>query len=514
MVVVNRSLSNLNQIEQIRYWQQAIALNGWSQIFLTGKDCKLWLQRQLTQNIDNLPESGLAVARLDRAAHVTYYAILLPTQSGYSLVLPTAQIAFFKDDLDKFVIMEEITLEAGENHNLAFAGDPKLGQVINFFGEYGSLVSGDDQTIKADAWFTLCGIPIFGRDITGQELVNETRLNDLAVDYDKGCFLGQETAAKINSRRGANRAPMVITGKGEAPSTGLLYDGEDEAGRVVASEQLDANQWMANVLLKRQWRVVGAHYDFTTQEGIIVSCHVQSFPYLNNGSAKSKAQSLYLTGVKLFERNEEERALEHFKQALSFDPTLADVYEAIGVLYGRRGNHSATIEWMDKLLAVQPKSVMAHTNKSLAYMRLGDIEKAEAEKSEATIKSFAMFGDEAKQKKLVEEQKQKEQADLERREGMFTQVLKIDPKDQVALFGLSDIAFKRQDFTGALNLVSQALESNPKHSQAQLLKGKCLEELGRKDEAVETYRHGIKMASAQGELMPANEMQARLSKLI
>ena len=42
---------------------------------------------------------------------------------------------------------------------------------------------------------------------------------------------------------------------------------------------------------------------------------------------------------------------------------------------------------------------MAHTNKSLYLMKLGRIEEAEEEKSNAAVKSFSYFGEEAKKKK-------------------------------------------------------------------------------------------------------------------
>ena len=44
---------------------------------------------------------------------------------------------------------------------------------------------------------------------------------------------------------------------------------------------------------------------------------------------------------------------------------------------------------------------MAHTNLSLYYMKIGEIELAEEHKAQATVKQFEVLGDEAKVKDLV-----------------------------------------------------------------------------------------------------------------
>src|SRR5690606_13729384 len=96
-----------------------------------------------------------------------------------------------------------------------------------------------------------------------------------------------------------------------------------------------------------------------------------------------------------------------------------------------------------------PKSVMAHTNKSMFLMRLGKIQEAEEEKSKATVKSFAAYGEEAKQKKAEAERVKKEREDQDRRASMFRQVLDIDAEDSIALFGLGDIALERGELKEA-----------------------------------------------------------------
>lgn len=503
VVAANLFLFNQAAIDNILLWHDCVALDEWGQLEFHGKDCETWLQRQLAQDVKSLPASGRAVVRLDRAAHITFYGVLRPIAAGYQLIFPLQMEAAIRADVEKFVIMEDLQLSAEVVTDLAFSGDKNFGEPLNFFGVEGSYKVFKDAA-KNDQFFSACGIPRIGIDINEKILVNETRLDELAVNYDKGCFLGQETAAKIRSRRGANHAPVVLISDSELV-LGDLTDQEAKAGKVLEVMTLEQGGHIANALLKREWRIMGAVFSFG---------QVHKYPYIQYLDNLSRAKHLYLSGVKDFEQHQEERALEKLKRALEFDPALADAYEAIGVIYSRHGKHEETIRWMDHLLEVNPKSVMAHTNKSLAYMKLGQIEKAEEEKAEATVKSFAMFGEEAKSKKAIDEAKQREQAELDRRAKMFEQVLQIDGEDLVALFGLADIAYKRQAYSQALELVEKALRSSPKHSQSILLSGKCHEALKQFEQAIEIYQAGIRVASSQGELMPANEMQSRLNQLI
>ena len=168
---------------------------------------------------------------------------------------------------------------------------------------------------------------------------------------------------------------------------------------------------------------------------------------------------------------------------------------------------------MDKLLEIDKDSIMAHTNKSLYYMKLGKIEEAEEEKSNAAVKSFAYYGREAKKKKDEENIQKEEAENLKKKEEMFLQVLSIDENDVLANFGLGETYLKKNQLKKALTHLKKVLTLNSKHSMAYLVLGKVYEGLGQIKEAGEVYAQGVEVASKKGEMKPANEMQARLSKI-
>lgn len=80
----------------------------------------------------------------------------------------------------------------------------------------------------------LSGRPAFGPDYGADHFPQETGLEDLAVSYTKGCYLGQEVVARIHYRGKANRAARRLVFSGPlppAPGSPLrLPAGAEEAG--------------------------------------------------------------------------------------------------------------------------------------------------------------------------------------------------------------------------------------------------------------------------------------------
>lgn len=92
------------------------------------------------------------------------------------------------------------------------------------------------------------GAPRFGADFGPDHFPQETGLEELAVSYTKGCFLGQEVVARIHYRGGVNRHLRALVFQGlpgdEPPVRGtpLLAGGRPagEVGSAVRSPALEA----------------------------------------------------------------------------------------------------------------------------------------------------------------------------------------------------------------------------------------------------------------------------------
>ena len=96
------------------------------------------------------------------------------------------------------------------------------------------------------------GRPRYGIDLDDSVIPQEAGLNERAVSFTKGCYVGQETVARLHYRGKPNRhlrglrlsAPV-------APGTPLLL-GEKEVGRVRSSVVSPANGPIALALVRRE----------------------------------------------------------------------------------------------------------------------------------------------------------------------------------------------------------------------------------------------------------------------
>ncbi len=81
------------------------------------------------------------------------------------------------------------------------------------------------------------GVPLFGIDITPENLPQEVARDDRAISFTKGCYLGQETVARIDAVGHVNRLLVGLKFSGEEPpSSGLeLLAGDQQAGHVTSA---------------------------------------------------------------------------------------------------------------------------------------------------------------------------------------------------------------------------------------------------------------------------------------
>ncbi len=114
--------------------------------------------------------------------------------------------------------------------------------------------------------------------------------------------------------------------------------------------------------------------------------------YKNLGLAKRKERSLrYLDEARHLHVESETasaEALELLRKAIKEDPSNEDAYEALGVLQARQKDYSGAIKTFQQLEFLNPQAMMAKTNLSILYLKIGDKDKAEQYKSEATLLQF------------------------------------------------------------------------------------------------------------------------------
>ncbi len=109
-----------------------------------------------------------------------------------------------------------------------------LEELVESFREQGGTECGPDvlETARIEH-----GWPRFGVDISERNLPQEINRNERAISFTKGCYLGQETVARIDALGHVNRLLVGLRFDGqEVPATGMkLSDGEREVGEVTSA---------------------------------------------------------------------------------------------------------------------------------------------------------------------------------------------------------------------------------------------------------------------------------------
>jgi folate-binding protein YgfZ len=528
---------SLSASDSLRFAGAQAPLAGWELVVVHGRHAGRFLNSQLTSDVESL-ERGASqqTALLDRAGRLQAFGFLHRHPSGFELLLPSGIAAATVQKLEGHVIADDVSFEVvatpGMRLVLGAEGVRRVTREgcnrcfpIEIFASRGFVTWSDDELdlpVIADdeleARRVLTGLPRWGDEVTEGMLIHETTLIDSAVSADKGCYLGQETVAKVASGRGAARAPMLLEMlDGDIDGTELVggefaSDVGDRSGRV-----LSAARWGGTIFLQaavvRELRVAGREFQCRFEGGPVVGARVHALPYLTEPAPEDWAKEIELRAVAAFAADREDEAIELYERATAICPTYADAYEGLGVILGRHGRYEEAIELMRRLLEVDPLSVMAHTNLSLYYNQQGRIEDAEREAAEAARAKIQREKEAAQVVEVEARDTDSARSDRERRAGMFRQILELDPDDALGNFGLGELLVEEGRFEEAVSHLQRALATDPRYSAALLALGRAQEGAEDLSAARKTYLRGVDVAAARGDLATANKIQERLATL-
>jgi folate-binding protein YgfZ len=225
-------------------------------VSLAGKDRVRWLNGMVSNNIRDLA-AGLGVYAFVLNPQGQIQGDLYAFNRGETLVLEIdlAQVGLLPQ-LRRYIIMDKVDVqEFGDSIEILGIAGPKAPQVIESLGIKApetplalseaswngvavTVVRGDNPCVanyefwvpkeqaeafwaalpKAgaqevheptlDAFRILCGIPKFGVDIRERTLPQETA-QDRALNFNKGCYIGQEIVERIRARGSVHR---ILTG--------------------------------------------------------------------------------------------------------------------------------------------------------------------------------------------------------------------------------------------------------------------------------------------------------------
>ena len=96
------------------------------------------------------------------------------------------------------------------------------------------------------------GRPRYGVDLDDSVIPQEAGLNERAVSFTKGCYVGQETVARLYYRGKPNRHLRGLRLDGPAETGAALVLGEREVGRLGSVVESPTLGWIALALVRRE----------------------------------------------------------------------------------------------------------------------------------------------------------------------------------------------------------------------------------------------------------------------
>lgn len=308
--------------------------SGMGKLAIRGADRYTWLQGMVS-NDTRLLASGnvfrLPACILDATGHLLSDMALfaIPGEEPYLLMeLPPANVARIAETLDRFLIIEDVEVEAvtGAIGCLSLQG-PKAEAFLAAMGESALLRCAADHTgsggmdvlfpmaergrrrealraagvveVGAEAQEMLrveAGIPQYGVDMDESVLALEANLGPTHISRTKGCYVGQEIVARIEARGHTNRALTGLRLEGEtlpAPGEKLFAPpGEEpaawrETGRitsVLAVSPAAGGLPIALGYARHEHRAPGARLR-VGEEGRGLSAIVTELPFFRKSSA-------------------------------------------------------------------------------------------------------------------------------------------------------------------------------------------------------------------------------------
>lgn len=242
-------------------------------VHVRGDDARTWLNGQVTSDVREVP-AGQGVYGLAVTVRGKIMADLWVIHSGGDLavLLPKSAVGTVLASFEHQIIMDDVELVPDDALAIISVQGPKAGAVIDAaalsdierqrcdeLGHGGELIvvtepqraiafaalvaeaeraggcAVDDQGLELAR--LRAGRPRFERDFGPEQYPQEAGLEERAVSFNKGCYLGQEVICTLENRgRLTRRLARLIAAQGAlAPGSELLDGDERQVGKVTSA---------------------------------------------------------------------------------------------------------------------------------------------------------------------------------------------------------------------------------------------------------------------------------------
>ena len=240
-------------------------------LILRGEDRRCFLHNFCTNDVESLADGEACEAFVtDMRGHVVSHVWISAQPEGLWLHAVGSSLETLASHLEKYIITEDVVIEdrtmstsravvcgvdceAAADAIVATSPVRVCRATVGWVGDRDVLLwveGAEDQELPLaavaagvpvgspesfDARRIAALLPIVGQDIGSENLAQEVDRDSLAISFAKGCYLGQETIARVQSRGRVNRLLRGLECDGGWwPETGavILGEQETEVGRI------------------------------------------------------------------------------------------------------------------------------------------------------------------------------------------------------------------------------------------------------------------------------------------
>ncbi len=301
-------------LEKYRFGSGKFSVN-FNVLNISGSDSKEFLQKQSTFNFALLSDKEFhLVSFLDPQGRLDFYSWICKDTHVYKILVPLNLKDKATTRLEKFLISEDVIIEDAGNQSWFVTLGPTSHKHQSektyagiFFDEqalfsYADLDSGieglSDEEIES--WRCLNGWPELNGKNFKHEIINNTRLFELSVSPQKGCYPGQETVSKIAVNRGAAYAPVLL----QTPTPiekGEFFVLGKKIGDVESCFKVE-NFYLSQAKILRDFRVANLSLQIEQNQ---TSCTAQVIYYpFYPGDKELKSTELFYLGADSFKNNQ------------------------------------------------------------------------------------------------------------------------------------------------------------------------------------------------------------------
>ena len=265
-----------------------------SLVRLTGGDRLQFLHNFCTNEIKAMPANGVCEAFiLDGKGKILFHVHVLNAQDALWLHSVANDADQMIEHLDKYLLRDDVQMEKIVNRQCTFVGGPnaesefkellttsisenELVEMVEGslvarveMAGFGCLVISEDLQIlhesllqcNSDAFHAVRienRTPWMGVEIDDSNLPQELLRDDKAISFTKGCYLGQETVARIDAIGRVNRVLVLVQSEQPIQSGEELIVAEKKVGTLLSvTWSPDENKYLAAAMVRRPHEKLG-----------------------------------------------------------------------------------------------------------------------------------------------------------------------------------------------------------------------------------------------------------------